>query len=528
MELLDTRRVLVVGLGESGLAMARSIAQFATTLTVVDSRENPPGLAQLSAELPQVAFVSAALDSEAALALLATHEVVAWSPGLSPHTGPSAVMHQAAIAAGLTVAGELDWFAAMLKSLRETRGYAPQLIAITGTNGKTTTTMLTAHLCQQAGVDAVVAGNVSPSMLDQLRERLATGLLPKVWVLELSSFQLASSQAMAFDAATVLNVTQDHLDWHLDFADYVAAKRSVYAQARVSVFNRQDPHTLPTEAIAQIERISQMKVRSGQPLPVAPKVLSFGIDEPKEPNALGLLQGGGVQWLAQCLENEDETRKRHEKIETRLNRLMPADAMRLRGAHNHVNALAALGLVSAIGLRFGPLLHSLSRYAGEPHRCELVAVIKDVEFIDDGKGTNVGATVAALQGLSNSQANNGRARLLLIAGGDGKGQDFQELGVAAARHAKAVFLIGRDGPVIGQAIAQAQLQHADPSQGPNLVSCDSLEQAVTQAAQAASVGDAVLLSPACASFDMFRSYVHRSEVFVAAVNALREQEGSLV
>jgi UDP-N-acetylmuramoylalanine--D-glutamate ligase len=523
-----TRSTLIVGLGESGLAMARflaaqpSCASAPVRLCVLDSRDSPPGLDCLQTEVPTVPFVSAALSSERAFALLAEFEQVVWSPGLSPVHGDSAALYQACVSQGKIPFGELDLFSHAIQELSDSRGYRPKIAAITGTNGKTTTTMLTAHLLKHLGLDAVVAGNVSPAMLDVLRERLLAGVLPHAWVLELSSFQLATSRSMRLDAACMLNVSQDHLDWHLDLADYASAKAKIFDGAALCLFNRQDALTRPEKALKALEdykHARKTRPRLSASLAVPAPVISFGTDEPHEIDSFGLVQGGGVSWLAERQSLSDDMEKPGELPESKLNRFMPADAMLLRGEHNHANALAALALVKALGQRIGPVLHALGRYPGEPHRCELVSVVKDVEYIEDSKGTNVGASIAALHGLARK---DGHKHLVLIAGGDGKGQDFAPLGVAIAQKVKALFVIGRDGGNIAQAARDAGALEM------MIVQCTSLESAVSQAARIAVTGDAVLLSPACASFDMFKNYKQRAQVFVDAVKALAEQEGHLV
>ena len=492
---LAGRRVLVVGLGDSGLAMARWCAlQGAAGITVADTRASPPRLDELRAALPQARFVAGPLDAAAADALLDGVDLVAWSPGLSPVAGDTAALHWACGMRNVPVEGELTLFARALAHLRQARGYAPKVAAITGTNGKTTTTRLLGHLCAAAGWRAAVCGNVAPAALDALRCALEADALgepmPQAWVIELSSFQLALADGFAPDAATILNISQDHLDWHGTLDSYVAAKQRIYAEPAFCVHNRADRATLPP------------RDRRGA---------SFGTDEPTEPGGFGLVHDGGLRWLAEAVVDETALVGRRRKgapLPVRVRRLMPADALRIRGGHNHENALAALALARAIGLPMAPLLHALRDYAGEPHRCESVAVIDDVEWIDDSKGTNVGATVAALDGLGK--------RCVLIAGGDGKGQDFSPLAEPVRRHAKAVLLIGRDAPALRAALQGTPVPLED---------CATLEAAVTRAAALADTGDAVLLSPACASLDMFRNYAHRAEVFRAAVTELAQEAG---
>ncbi|MGD9946615.1 MAG: Mur ligase family protein, partial [Burkholderiaceae bacterium] len=463
-------------------------------------------------------------------------DLIAWSPGLSIERGDSASFHARALERGIAVAGELELFAQALVELRE-GGYRPKVVAVTGTNGKTTTTALAAHLCRAAGMTASAAGNIRPALLDALREALDAQALPEVWVLELSSFQLALAQSFAPEAATILNVSEDHLDWHASMDSYVAAKQRIYAAGSAAVFNRAEPATAPRRAAPPAavaarrpsaeerragiderragtdERRSSADERASREA-AAPARVSFGLDEPSSAGDFGLLRDGPLTWLAYAAPIDDElpaARRRKEPPPFLVKRLMPADALRIRGAHNHLNALAALALCTAVGVPLARMLHGLRGYAGEAHRCQLIALIDDVEYYDDSKGTNVGATLAALQGLGK--------RCRLIAGGDGKGQDFAPLAPAVARHAAAVYLIGRDAPRLREALAET---------GVPLVDCESLEQAVERAAGEAVLGDAVLLSPACASLDMFRNYEHRAQVFVAAVRELGERRGIII
>ncbi|HET7772297.1 MAG TPA: UDP-N-acetylmuramoyl-L-alanine--D-glutamate ligase, partial [Burkholderiaceae bacterium] len=393
------------------------------------------------------------------------------------------------------VHSEIDWFALALAQLQAERGYAPKVLAITGTNGKTTVTALTRHLAQAAGQDAVACGNISPAALDALQAALDAESLPQVWVLELSSFQLHYTSLLKTDAATVLNLSQDHLDWHTDMADYAAAKARIFKGTRVRVINRDDPLVAPMGAGATPDQ-----------------VVSFGLGEPALPGDFGI-QEAGLKWLVQAQPADDTPRKKKDTspIEVIQNRMMPADALRIRGSHNHANALAALALLRAIDLPLAGLLKGLRDYAGEPHRCQFVASIDEVDYIDDSKGTNVGATQAAIAGLA-----EGRRRIHLIAGGLGKGQDFSPLIEPVTRYAKTVLLIGQDAPAIRAALAGGSAE---------LLDCADLPAAVQAAAERAAPGDIVLLSPACASFDMFKGYAHRSEVFVQSVSTLQNERG---
>jgi UDP-N-acetylmuramoylalanine--D-glutamate ligase len=393
-----------------------------------------------------------------------------------------------------------------LAALRASHGYAPAVLAITGTNGKTTVTSLTGQLVERSGQRVAVAGNIGPTLLDTLAGHIDAGTLPDVWVLELSSFQLDGVTGFEPTAATVLNITQDHLDWHGDMAAYAAAKARIFGQTGLMVLNRED---------AEVMRMLPPPVKVKLQKPQVREHLTFGADMPQRPGDFGIEVVSGMPWLVRAMD-ADETRKRgrNEVAEDlHIQRLMPADALRIRGRHNAVNALAALALASAAGCTLAPLLYGLREYRGEPHRVEPVAIIHGVEYFDDSKGTNVGATVAALIGLGAER------RIVVILGGDGKGQDFSPLAAPVSRYARAVVLIGRDAPQI-----RAALQDC----GVALLDAETLPQAVELASQRAHAGDAVLMSPACASFDMFTGYEHRAQVFCDTVRALADDAGQSV
>ena len=493
---LQDQEVLVLGLGASGLAMARWCARCGAQVTVADTREAPPQLAQLRAELPQVRFVAGAFD--ASLLDGANFSAVYRSPGLAPQV--IAPVFIAAGARGISVGSEIDLYSAALLALRAAHGYAPAVLAITGTNGKTTVTSLTGKLVAHAGKSVAVAGNIGPTLLDTLAERIDAGQLPEAWVLELSSFQLDGVRGFEPTAAAVLNVTQDHLDWHGDMAAYAAAKARIFGQTGLMILNRED---------AAVMQMLPPPVKVKLQKPQVREHITFGADMPQRPGDFGIEVVNGMPWLVRAME-ADETYKRSRNAaqeELHIQRLMPADALRIRGRHNAVNALAALALASAAGCTLAPLLYGLREYRGEPHRVESVAIVNGVEYFDDSKGTNVGATVAALNGLGAER------RVVVILGGDGKRQDFAPLAAPVARHARAVVLIGRDAPLI-----RAALQDS----GVALVDAETLPQAVDLATRRAHAGDAVLLSPACASFDMFKSYEHRAQVFCDTVRALAD------
>ncbi len=515
---LQGRHVAVVGLGESGLAMARWVARHGARVTVLDDRDAPPQAAALAADVPAARLIRGplsfgAIDGSGDGAAV---DLLAWSPGLSPLAGPAAALHQAAVAARLPVHGELDFFAAEL-ARRAALGYRPTVIAITGTNGKTTVTRLAGHLAGEAGLDAQTAGNIGPAMLDALRDRIDADRLPQMWVLELSSFQLALAGRFDCSASVVLNVTQDHLDWHLTMAHYQASKLRVHRGSACCLVNLDDPLTDPAAAgpesdsspagiPARAARAS--KARKPAPAPIAHA--GFTLAEPAAAPAFGVVRDGGLAWLVEALPDDDAPSRRRRTTPGvfRLNRLMPADALRLHGSHNHANVLAALALLRAAGLPMAPMLRGLQDFEPGPHRCTRIAVVHEVEYYDDSKGTNVGATIAALSGL-------GR-RCVLIAGGLGKGQDFAPLGPVVRRHARAVVLIGRDAPLLRAALEDTGVPLSDAA---------TMEDAVRAAADLARPGDAVLMSPACASFDMFRGYPHRAEVYITAVRRVAEEAG---
>ena len=547
---LNEQRVLVLGLGDSGLAMARWCARFGAQVTVWDSRAQPP---QLGALGDAAQFISGELTADT----VSGFNAVLKSPGLSPLDARLKAVYES----GPAVRGELDLFADALAALKARHGYAPAVLAITGTNGKTTTTCMTGLLVERAGKRVAIAGNIGPTLLDTLTEALAREpdpveppaevivaevedapaeeiaeeeavlpdeeaplpidpppprgpvfeTLPEVWVLELSSFQLEGVTGFEPTAGAVLNLTQDHLDWHGDMAAYGRAKARIFGRDGVLVVNRDD-----AEVEALVPASVFVKGSRGKPgRTVSRHVVRFGLDAPRAPGDFGLVDEGGLTWLVRAREL-DPTIKRKKGDEDEplsIQRLMPADALRVRGRHNAANGLAALALACAAGCELAPMLHALREYRGEPHRVEPIGSIDGVEFYDDSKGTNVGATVAAISGLG---ADRAPARLVLILGGDGKGQDFAPLAEGVRRHARAVALIGRDA---------LQIEAALTNTGVTMQHHATLEAATAWCLQQAQSGDSVLLSPACASLDMFRNYAHRAEVFVAAVQALADERG---
>ncbi len=496
--LLQDQRVLILGLGASGLAMARWCTRAGAQVTVADTRETPPQLMELQTELPGARFVAG--DFAAALVDGQNLTAVYRSPGLSP--AAVAPVFDAARAIGLPVGGELDLFTQALQGLAQAHGYQPKVLAITGTNGKTTVTSLTGLLLEHAGMTVAVAGNIGPAMLDTLSACIDAESLPQAWVLELSSFQLDDAHGFEPTAATVLNISQDHLDWHGSMDAYAQAKAKVFGDKALMVLNRDD---------AVVMAMLPPPVRVKLQKPQLRAHITFGADMPTQAGDFGLDVVGGMAWLARAQDDGTAKRGRNDADEVYVQRLMPADALRIRGRHNAMNALAALALAHAAGAALAPMLFGLREYRGERHRVEPIGIVDDVEYFDDSKGTNVGATVAALMGLGADR------KIVLILGGDGKGQDFSPLAAPVLRYARAVVLIGRDAKLIEQALDDTQVP---------LLHAASMEEAVQLASQRARLGDAVLMSPACASWDMFKNYGHRAEVFCQSVAALAEEKGN--
>jgi UDP-N-acetylmuramoylalanine--D-glutamate ligase len=458
---LSGKRVLVLGLGETGLSMAQWVARQGATVRVADTRERPPALDTLTATVPDAEVVTGPFTPELADGV----DEIAMSPGVPLS---EAVVDKSATQ-GVPVVGDIELFAQALSG-----GTRPKIIAITGTNGKSTVTALVGAMVRNTGLDCEVAGNIGPAVLTALMRRLDSGAMPQVWVLELSSFQLETTHTLEPDAATVLNLSSDHLDRYPGMALYAAAKARIFHGNGVQILNRDDRYSL------------------GMALP-GREVVTFGLNTPREADDFGLLKVFEEYWLARGMTP-----------------LMATRDLRIAGLHNAANALAALALTRAIGCRCANTLPVLKTFAGLSHRMERIAVIEDVAFYDDSKGTNVGAASAALDGFSRTLAGTG-GKVVLIAGGDGKRQDFAPLRAAAIGAARAVVLIGRDAALIRGALAGS---------GVALQQAETMRDAVESAFRAARPGDVVLLSPACASFDMFENYKHRGAVFRAAVEDL--------
>jgi UDP-N-acetylmuramoylalanine--D-glutamate ligase len=430
------KHVLVLGLGDTGLSVARWVERQGAKVRVADTRSSPPGKPQFAGELHTGRFNPG---------LLQGIDLVCVSPGLSLEE--EIIRH--AIGANIPVLGDIELFAWQNTA---------RVIAVTGTNGKSTVTALAGHLLRAGGVDCEVAGNIGPPVLQACARRHDSGKLPEAWVLELSSYQLETTWSLQPAAAAMLNLTEDHFDRYASLAEYAAAKARIFLGDGLQVLNRDDARSLE---MAQPGR----------------KTVTFGLNAPPRDVDFGVAG---------------------ERLMQGKNEILPIDELAIRGSHNVANALAACALASSLGVPHTALAAGLKTFKGLAHRLQLVATRRGVEWYDDSKGTNVGATVAALRGL-------GR-KAVLILGGEGKGQDFSPLREPVREFATHVLLIGRDAPLIAKVVSGEQ--------------CGSLEEAVAKAAAIARSGEAVLLSPACASFDMFRDYRHRGEAFARAVQSL--------
>ncbi len=448
---LSGRKTLVLGLGDTGLSAARWLAARGATVSVADSREQPPHAQALKQALPEVELHCGPFRDE----VMQASDMLVASPGV-PLVEPAVAR---AMQKGIEIVGDVELFARAISASQA------KVIAITGSNGKSTVTAMCGAMSEAAGKKTCVAGNIGLPVLDALMD-IEAGRMdePEVWALELSSFQLETTSSLDADAATVLNISEDHLDRYSGMDAYAAAKARIFIGKGVQVLNRDDARVMAM-AIA-----GRTQVSFG--LNAAPAASDFGLGD-------GSLCHG-------------------KKV------LMSTADLSVAGLHNAANALAALSLTTSIGLSEAGLLHGLRQFKGLSHRVEFVDEIGGVRFYDDSKGTNVGATEAALYGMDR--------KVVVILGGDGKGQDFSPLKKAVAANARAVILIGRDAPIIEKAIKDS---------GVPMERVSSMQAAVELAFELAREDDAVLLSPACASWDMFRNYVHRAEVFIQAVRGLK-------
>ncbi|MCL9684774.1 UDP-N-acetylmuramoyl-L-alanine--D-glutamate ligase [Legionella maioricensis] len=447
---MDHSLYLVAGLGKTGLSIARYLHRNNKSFIAFDTRKEAPGLAEFNAEFPNVPVYLGQIPADVLSKLT---DIIA-SPGLSLDTPFLKEARQA----GVAIYGDIECLA------REVN--AP-IVAITGTNGKSTVTTLVGEMAKAAGFRVAVAGNIGTPVLDLLDDEHQYDL----WVLELSSFQLDLTFSLSPVVATILNVTPDHLDRHHTLEAYTQAKQQIYHQAKIALFNRDDPYTTPT-----------VQDNSNQ------QCISFGKSRPATGN-WGLIDQENKTYLAKG----DDC-------------LLPVESLLIKGVHNWLNALASCALAEAAGIPIQHIIKVLKTFGGLPHRCQWIRTLDGVEWINDSKGTNVGATISAINGIGGSM----QGKIVLIAGGQGKGADFQELAQPIADFVRSIVLIGEDADKMDAALA-----HVVP-----IVRASSLEGAVTMARTQAKPGDVVLLSPACASLDMFRDFNHRGDVFASSVVGL--------
>ncbi|MCP4598141.1 UDP-N-acetylmuramoyl-L-alanine--D-glutamate ligase [Neptuniibacter sp.] len=443
---------IVIGLGKTGLACARFLAGKGVAFSVCDSRENPPGADELAAEFPDVELRCGDFDANY---LKSASELI-----LSPGVAQSEPAIREAVAAGVKLSGDIDLFC---------REVTAPIIAITGSNAKSTVTVLVGEMAAEAGLNVGVCGNIGTPVLDMLQEAEKD-----LYVMELSSFQLETANDLRAEVATVLNISPDHLDRYDSMQDYYKAKHRIFRGAKHVVINRDDALTSPL-------------------LPTGVDTRAYHLGKP-DLKLFGLIEEEGETYLALGLE-----------------KLLPVSELKIRGSHNMANALAALALGQAAGLPIDAMLNALRDFGGLDHRCQWVADKKGVSYFNDSKGTNVGATVAALNGLGETlQASQ---KIILVAGGVGKGAEFSELAAPMAQYCRALVYIGEDGQQLADACGEIEKQPAE-----------DMFKAVQTSAGLAQEGDIVLLSPACASFDMFSGFPERGEKFVAAVAELGNSE----
>jgi UDP-N-acetylmuramoylalanine--D-glutamate ligase len=447
----SSQLTVVVGLGKTGLSCVEFLAKKGVNVAVTDSRAEPPCLDELKKQFPQVATSMGAFD--AAMVMSASELIV--SPGVALREPVIAK----AIAKGIPAIGDIELFARYVK--------AP-VIGITGTNGKSTVTSLVGEMAKQAGLNVGVGGNLGTPVLEMLQQNF------ELYVLELSSFQLETTHTLKTVAATVLNITPDHMDRYQNLEEYIAAKQRIFQHCKVAIINREDPISYS----GLTNQCSETKM----------PLISFGLNEPND-GEFGIRQIKHDFYLAYGDEN-----------------LLSVNKLQIKGKHQWANALAALALGHAYGLPMEAMLKALQTFPGLAHRCQWVRNLHGVDWYNDSKGTNVNSTQAAIEGLGGIISG----KLILLAGGLGKQQDFSPLHEPVHEHVRTVILFGHDAELIAAALANAC----------TLLFAKNFAEAIELAKQNAQAGDAVLLSPACASFDMFTNFEHRGEVFIDLVQHL--------
>jgi len=448
--MINANYTLVIGLGDTGFSCVRYLSKKGIPLIVMDSREAPANLEKFRQLYPDIPIY---LGKNWPQEILNHAQCIVLSPGISRALKPLSIAEEQ----GVPILGDIELFA------RENK---VPIIAITGSNGKSTVTTLVGEMARASGKTVAIVGNIGSPVLDILTEDAHYDLI----VMELSSFQLETTTTLRPLASTVLNISPDHLDRYSTLADYIKAKHRIYLNTQNAIINKQDQHSLSSE-------IPDLAIKTFFTLKV-PQAGEFG-----------LRQREGKWVLAWGEEN-----------------LLTSDELKIAGLHNLANALAALALGSAGGLNLAAMLSTLKNFRGLPHRCQWVRVENGVTWINDSKGTNIGATQAALEGIGAQTTG----KIILILGGEGKGADFTLLNSVVSQFCRAVILIGKDGPLIGAALENTT----------SLFAANNMQTAVNKAQAIAKTGDIVLLSPACASFDQYQNYAHRGEDFVASVKGL--------
>lgn len=493
--------ILILGLGKSGYAAAHWYRKQGIGLRIVDTRVKPTFLEVLNRTIYRT-YVDYHLGWNGIFdrRLFIGVKQIVLSPSVSPHRAPFKALIEYAQTNGIDIVSEVELFARALMELAKSRSYRPSLLAVTGTNGKTTVVMLAQKIVAACGLKVCTAGNIGVPALSVLMQVLDSGDLPEIWILELSSFQLESINTLRTDAAVILNISQDHLDWHGSMNSYIDAKMRILSMTDIAIINRDD--TIVAKAASLYPHLS---------------VYSFGQGIPLCSGDMGLENKGDNTWLTIC--ELLHPRNKLKTLQYASNMLTDAKAhpcrtylttrrnLGLRGLHNTLNALAALRLARCLGLDWKRMLCALHSYKGEPHRTEFVCSVSGVDFIDDSKATNVSATISALEGLEKT--------IVLIAGGQDKGQNFAPLIKVIKQHVRAVVLIGSSAYKIEKMLKKAS------------VTCTvtaTMKSAVHEAIRLANQGDAILLSPACASLDMFHDYSDRAQAFVNEVIKLKIPE----
>jgi len=451
-DLFSGQRVLVVGLGKTGLSCVKFLAERNVDFAVMDSREQPPGMYEMKSQYSAIDVHTGSLDAS----MVNEFDILIVSPGIALKE-PAL---QLAKKSGKQLMGDIEILAQCTTK---------PVVAITGSNGKSTVTTLLGEMVRQAKLKAVVAGNIGVPVLELINDDAETDF----YVLELSSFQLETTLSLDAVASTILNLSEDHMDRYVSMSEYAAAKRRIVSGTGTVIVNLDD---------SQVRSLIDDEITSRE-------TIGFTLNKPEAENQFGVRLINSERWL--CKGNTE---------------LIPVSTIKLKGQHNIANILAALALGTSIDLPMPAMLEAAQQFSGLPHRTQWVTEREGIQWFNDSKATNVGATIAAIQGI-------GSDGVILILGGQGKGQDFSELHSSIEQHAKLVILLGEDANIISDALGSSV----------KTKTVSSLEEAVAEANSQAVPGDIVLLSPACASFDMFDGYEHRGNEFMRLVQEVTHE-----